>query len=348
MVKTSLNLHESLRLQFGILLLLFDFLQVLAISVFVSSDFVALIVLSPELGTSSYIRSSSCTSLHFWRGQNMMSFVKLDLAVACHSIWPSIYCCIISACDQQRINMAKKELTRKDFQEDFPTLRGFFLQTSRLTKEDLKARDELYVWYQENRMHWIEDGTRYTLEEHIATLAILHFRDFQNAKKICISFNGSVSCVKEACTFMHKCLFCGCKDPQRCSFRKKLVQERALFWERYNLDPFDPKMRGLGETDVTLQDTLRRLAKDPPKPKGKKTLETGSVGSMPSVASGHFGALQSDDEAPDDEEGNEAAGEGLRLVPHRQKHSHHDSVWRLYLPVVGATDKPISGGWEVV
>ena len=233
-----------------------------------------------------------------------MLCVKLDLAVSCHSIWPSIYCSIISACDLQRINMAKKELTRKDFQQDFPTLRGFFLQTSRLTKEDLKARDELYKWYQENRMHWVENGTRYTLEEHVATLAILHFHDFQNAKKICISFNGSVSCLKEACTFMHKCLFCGCKDPQRCSFRKKLVQERALFWERYNLDPFDPNMCGLGETDATLQDTLRRLAKDPPKPKGKKTLETGSVGSMPSLASGHFGALQSDDEAPDGEEGN--------------------------------------------
>lgn len=74
MAKTSLNLHESLRLHFGILLLLFDFLQVLTILVFVSFDYVALIVPSPELGTSSYIQSSSCIDLPsfsrgaiFWR-----------------------------------------------------------------------------------------------------------------------------------------------------------------------------------------------------------------------------------------------------------------------------------------
>eukprot|EP00434_Breviolum_minutum_P026197 symbB.v1.2.023158.t1/scaffold2099.1/size89596/5 len=155
-----------------------------------------------------------------------MLFVKLDLAVSCHNIWPSIYCSIISACDLQRINMAKKELIRKDFQQDFSTLREFFLQTSLWTKDDLKARDELYAWYQENRMHWVENGTRYTLEEHIATLAILQLRDFQNAKKICIGFNGPAK-----------------------AERKKNIGDR-----------------------------------------------------IPSLASGHFGALQSDDEAPDGEE----------------------------------------------
>lgn len=74
MVKTSLNLHESLRLQFGILLLLFDFLQVLTILVFVSFDDVALIVPSLELGTSSYIQSSSSIDLpSFSRGANFLA-----------------------------------------------------------------------------------------------------------------------------------------------------------------------------------------------------------------------------------------------------------------------------------
>ena len=185
----------------------------------------------------------------------------------------------------------KRIISRSEFHDGFPTLRDFFLKTSRMRKEDLQARDQLHAYWRETppnkqgpRVLW----NQRVLEPHISTLAILQRPDFIRAKRFCMAFNGERGCQDPDCKFDHKCLFCGCNDRDSCEVRKGLENERSRYQKTWGQDPFKPSP-GLGETDADLQESLRRLAKDAPKKQKKVPASDSSVAST-----GRFSAFLSD------------------------------------------------------
>lgn len=194
--------------------------------------------------------------------------------------------------------MTGKSISRKEFHDGFPTLRQFFLKTDQMSKEELKARDELHQYWCEKK----QDGTGHRVlwngrltELHVATLAILQRPELDRAKRICMRFNGDKGCEKAGCGYEHKCLFCGCDDRDHCGFQKGLEKERHRFSKQWGQDPLDPHQPGFGETDKDLQASLRRLAKDPPQKNQKKKPQTSETGSATSTG-GQFSAFLSDDE----------------------------------------------------